>query len=116
MATIKAKGDDALAWWKVIVFSDSAGAELMRLGDGDALSVQGALRVETYERDGITKISLTCIADAVLPLRAAPKTREKKDRPQSDIALRSEKPAPDRSGLASHRCDGSDPFGDEIPF
>jgi single-stranded DNA-binding protein len=112
--TIKAKGDDAVAWWKIVVFSESAGAELMRLSDGDALSVQGSLRVETYERDGITKISLTCIADAVLPLRAAPK--EKKKREPAPAPARSEKPAPDRSSLNRHGDGGEDPFGDEVPF
>ncbi len=128
-ATIKAKGDDALTWWKIIVFSESAGAELLRLSDGDAASVQGALRVETYDKDGETKIGLTCIADAVLPLRAAPKERKaevtnagkaakSKDefRSSERSSGRSEKPAPDRLGLAHHGCDGSDRFGDEIPF
>jgi single-stranded DNA-binding protein len=128
-ATIKAKGDDALTWWKIIVFSESAGAELLRLSDGDAVSVQGALRVETYDKDGMTKVSLTCIADAVLPLRAAPKERKaevtnarkaekSKDECRSSdrSSARSEKPAPDRDRLDRHGCDGSDRFGDEIPF
>jgi single-stranded DNA-binding protein len=113
-ATIKAKGDDATAWWKIIVFSDSAGAELMRLSDGDALAAQGSLRVETYERDGLTKISLTCIADTVLPLRAAPKQREKKD--PAPAPAPSEKPAPERSSLDRHGDSGDDRFNDQVPF
>jgi single-stranded DNA-binding protein len=124
-ATIKAKGDDALAWWKIIVFSESAGADLLRLSDGDAVSAQGALRVETYDKDGMTKVSLTCIADAVLPLRAAPKERKaegtnarkaEKSKDEFRSSGRSEKPAPDRGRLDRHACDGSDQFGDEIPF
>jgi single-stranded DNA-binding protein len=128
-ATIKAKDGDAAQWWKVLVFSDSAGAELLRLSDGDAVSVQGALRVETYDKGGETKIGLTCIADAVLPLRAAPKERKaevtnarKAEKSKGEFRSserssgRSEKPAPDRSGLTRHSCDGSDQFGDEIPF
>ncbi len=39
----------------------------MRLTDGDALSVQGALKAETYETDGAIKLSL--IAGRVLALR-----------------------------------------------
>jgi single-stranded DNA-binding protein len=49
----------------------------MRLTDGDALSVQGALKAETYEKDGATKLSLSVVADHVLALRQAPKPREK---------------------------------------
>ncbi len=63
-------------------FSDPAQAELMRLGEGDGVSVQGALKVETYERDGETKLSLSLVADHVLPLRQPPKPRE----PGSDRA------------------------------
>jgi single-stranded DNA-binding protein len=102
-ATIKAKDDDVLPWWKIIVFSESAGGELLRLGDGDALSVQGALRVETYEKDGATKFSLTCIADTVLALRQPPKQREKK-------------PTPDRSSPPSPWRFSDDRFGDDMPF
>jgi single-stranded DNA-binding protein len=113
-ATIKAKGDDALTWWKIIVFSESAGAELLRLSDGDAVSVQGALRVETYAKDGVTKISLTCIADAVLPLRAAPKERKAKSGDASHD--RPEKPAADRDRLDRYGDDGTDRFHDDMPF
>jgi len=113
-ATIKAKGDDALTWWKIIVFSESAGAELLRLSDGDAVSVQGALRVETYDKDGTTKISLTCIADAVLPLRAAPKERKAKAGDASRD--RPEQPAADRDRLDRYGDDGTDRFHDDMPF
>lgn len=37
--------------------------------DGDALAVQGSLKVETYEKDGVNKLSLTVIAESVLALR-----------------------------------------------
>ena len=113
-ATIKAKGDDALTWWKIIVFSESAGAELLRLSDGDAVSAQGALRVETYDKDGMTKVSLTCIADAVLPLRAAPKERKAKAGAASRD--RPEKPAADRDRLDRYSDDGTDGFHDDMPF
>ena len=41
----------------------------MRLTDGDALSVQGAFKAETYEKDGVTKLSLSVIGDHVHALR-----------------------------------------------
>jgi len=50
----------------VLAFSDTAQAELLRLDDGDALSVQGALRVEAYSKDGEPRVGLTVIADAAI--------------------------------------------------
>jgi single-stranded DNA-binding protein len=113
-ATIKGKDGDAAQWWKVLVFSESAGAELSRLSDGDAVSVQGTLRVETYDKGGETKISLACIADAILPLRAAPKERKAKAGEASRD--RPEKPAADGDRLDRYGDDGSDRFHDDMPF
>jgi hypothetical protein len=48
----------------VLAFSDTAQAELLRLDDGDAVSVQGALRAEAYSKDGEARVGLTVIADA----------------------------------------------------
>lgn len=105
VATIRAKDGDATQWWKVIAFSESVGAELLRLNDGDALSVQGALRVETYDRDGTTKVSLTCIADAVLTLRQPPRQRDKKA-PTQDARSRRERCA----GVGDPQLDDAIPF------
>ncbi|HEY8212511.1 MAG TPA: single-stranded DNA-binding protein [Methylocystis sp.] len=110
VATIRAKDGDGSAWWKIVVFSESACAELMRLADGDAISAQGALKVEQYERDGAVKLSLTCIADAVLPLRPAPKQRAKKDKAEPQRA------APADRGRSPVSGSGEDYFGDAIPF
>jgi single-stranded DNA-binding protein len=68
-ATIFVKDGEAAQWWKLLAFSESAQAELMRLADSDALSVQGQLKAETYEKDGVTRLSLSVIADRVLALR-----------------------------------------------
>jgi single-stranded DNA-binding protein len=71
-ATLKAKDGETAQWWKVLAFSESAQAELMRLTDGDALSVQGALKVEEYEKEGQNRVSLGVIADHALALRQSP--------------------------------------------
>jgi hypothetical protein len=110
VATIRAKDGESSQWWKVLCFSESGCAELMRLSDGDAVSAQGALKVETYERDGAVKLSLTCIADAVLPLRPAPKPRKAKE------PVEPQRSAPADRGLARHAADGEDYFGDAVPF
>jgi hypothetical protein len=109
-ATIRCKNGEASQWWKVLCFSESGCAELMRLGDGDAVSAQGALKVETYDRDGAVKLSLTCMADAVLPLRAAPKQRKVKESTEPQRA------APADRGLSRHAGNGEDYFRDEMPF
>jgi single-stranded DNA-binding protein len=56
--SIRAKDGEALQWWNVVAFSESAQAELMRLRGGDAISVQGAMQAGTYEKDGETRLSL----------------------------------------------------------
>ena len=76
-ATLKSKDGEAVQWWKVVAFSESALSELLRLGDGDAVACQGPLKVETYEKGGETKLSLSLVADHVLPLRQPPKPRER---------------------------------------
>ena len=69
IATIRAKDGEAAQWWKVLAFAETVRAELMRLTYGDALSVQGALQAETYEKDSTTRLSLSVVADQVLALR-----------------------------------------------
>jgi single-stranded DNA-binding protein len=75
-ATLKAKDGDAFQYWRVTAFTESVQKELTRLTDGDALSVQGAFKAETYEKDGATRLSLSVIADHFLPLRQPRKPRE----------------------------------------
>jgi hypothetical protein len=60
----------------VLAFSSEAQNELLRLDDGDALAVQGGLRAEAYAKDGEPRVSLTVLADAVLPLKRPKKPRE----------------------------------------
>jgi hypothetical protein len=80
-ATVKAASTDASnsEFWSVLAFSDTAQAELLRLSAGEKLALQGSLKLTTFETSGETRISRTVFADAILPLRAAP--REKKPKP-----------------------------------
>jgi len=98
-ATIRAKDGEVSQWWRVTAFSESAQAELMRLGDGDALSIQGAFKAELFQPDGgETRLSLSIIADQVLALRQPPRDRKKPK----------EREVPYRGGAAA--------FDDQIPF
>jgi hypothetical protein len=108
-ATLKVKDGDGVAWWKLLVFSESAQAELMRLSDGDALSAQGAFKVEPYDKNGETRIGFTLFADRVLPLKSAPRDRKPKpDKPRESWA------APDRLRDDPPRVDTD--LNDSIPF
>lgn len=111
-ATVRVKDGDATAWWKLLVFSETAGTELMRLGDGDALSARGVLAVEPYEKNGETRIAFTCKADAVLPLKPPP--RERKPKPDKPATTRESWAAPDR--LREDRPRVDDDLNDAVPF
>jgi single-stranded DNA-binding protein len=74
----------------------------MRFAEGDALSVQGAMKAELYQPEGgEPKVSLSIIADRVIALRQPPRERKAPaSGPQRD--------APYRGGAAA--------FDDSIPF
>src|ERR1700751_5381474 len=56
-ATIKIRDGDASQFVNTTAFSESVQAELLRLADGDALSVQGRFRAEIYAgADGSNRI------------------------------------------------------------
>jgi single-stranded DNA-binding protein len=76
-ATVKLAADGAAEFWSILAFSESAQAELTRLGEGDKVSAQGSLKVEPYTgRDGQTRINRTVLADHVLALRQPPRERK----------------------------------------
>ena len=83
-ATMKAASVDASnsEFWSILAFSDTAQAELLRLGANEKLSVQGGLKLGTYAaQDGETRISRTIFVDSVLALRASPRERKPKTAP-----------------------------------
>jgi len=103
-ATIRVKDGDASQFWRIFIFSETAQAEIMRLGEGDAFSVQGVPKIEMYRPAGAElRVSLSLTVDAVLALKQLPK--ERKPRAPSD-----------RGRLDRHAGDGVDYFNDTIPF
>jgi single-stranded DNA-binding protein len=93
-ATVKVAADNAVDFWSVLAFSESAQAELMRLGEGDKISPQGPFKVEPYTaRDGQTRINRTLFADHVLALRQPPRERK----PSNAAAKRDTTSAPARA-------------------
>jgi hypothetical protein len=77
--TIKVSGESGNGeFWACLAFGTTACDELMRLGLNEKLAAQGTLKIETFEKNGETRISRTIFCDHVLPLRQPP--REKKPR------------------------------------
>ncbi len=64
VATLKVKDGEANKFWRVMAFKDAAPA-LMGFNDGDLVRAEGAIKVETYEKDGQTRVSLTVMASTV---------------------------------------------------
>src|SRR2546429_4642590 len=80
VTTLKAAAADNSTsdFWSALAFGDTAGAELMRLGLNERVAVQGSLKLDTYAKDGETKISRTIFVDHVMALRQPPKERKPK--------------------------------------
>lgn len=86
-ATVKIKDGDVSMFWRIFAFSESVQEELLRLSDGDALSVSGSMRAEIWAPEGKDpRVSLTLTADAILPLRRTKQPREKAAGGRSDSA------------------------------
>jgi single-stranded DNA-binding protein len=91
-ATIRVKDGGESRFVNLAAFSDTAQAELVRLKDGDAVSVQGPLKAGTYTAsDGTTKLSISINADQILALKQQPKKREVKPAQQPDARSRQER-------------------------
>jgi single-stranded DNA-binding protein len=72
-ATIRAKDGADGTFWNIVAFSESAQSELIRLSEGEAMAVQGAMRIEEYEKDGQKRVSLSIVAHHALALRQSRK-------------------------------------------
>jgi hypothetical protein len=90
VTTLKAAAADNATsdFWSVLAFGDTAGAELMRLGINERVTIQGSLKLEIYTAasDGKPKISRTVFADHVMALRQPPKERKPKSLPAGSKA------------------------------
>jgi single-stranded DNA-binding protein len=116
-ASIRTSSADnsAADFWNLLVFGDTAQAALMRLGEGDKLSVQGTFKVEIFNG----KISRTIFVDHILPLRAPPKERKPKSPPAGSNAadeIVKQSIVPDATPAKEPTAGGPAFFDDDIPF
>lgn len=77
-ATLRVREADATyQYWRLTTFDDQAQAELLRLDEGDNVSVQGLLRAEIYKPEtGEPRLSMNVIVDQALPARPKPRPRD----------------------------------------
>ena len=75
--TLREKTGQATRWWKVFVFSDALREEVLRLSDGDPLSVAGEFSADVWAPEGREpRVNLSLTADGVLSARR-PKAKPK---------------------------------------
>jgi single-stranded DNA-binding protein len=109
-ASVLVKESEGSSFVRIAAFSETVQAELMRLADGDAIAVQGPLKIETYKAaDGETKLSLSIVTNQILAHKQPPKKREVKPDQQPDTRSRAERCA----GTWRDELDGPN---DSIPF
>ena len=107
-AKVRAHAGDSDVFVNVICFSDSTGAALLALGDGDAVSLAGALKPGAWlDKEGAPRPSLDMVASAVLTVYHIAKKR--KTMAGDDVRPAGDKPGnaawkpreltPDHSGL-----------------
>jgi single-stranded DNA-binding protein len=93
-ATLKASDGDDVQFWNLLAFRESIQDELARLRDGDAVSVQGAFKAELYRpEDGEPRVSLSIVAERILPLRQADDLLSKMPRKPPTYAKDEHEPA-----------------------
>jgi single-stranded DNA-binding protein len=122
-AILRVKGDETNSQFvRIVAFSEGVQTELMRLRDGDAISVQGPLKAEIYTgNDNISKLSLSIVADNILPLRQPPKERKTNEADAAESAFKKSEPAPatrherQRRSGGTWRDEGDGP-DDPFPF
>lgn len=84
-ATLREQVGDASNFWRLMIFSELAGEEVMRLRAGAALAAQGSARFELYTPpNGEPRISLSLMVNAVLPVRPAKKKAKESDAGEGD--------------------------------
>jgi hypothetical protein len=109
---VAAADNSTSEFWDLLAFSETAAAELLRLGENERVAVQGGLKVEVYAPEGKPpRISRTVFVDRILALRSPPKQKKAKS------ASAGQASAPERRNiLPDAQPTRSGDLDDEIPF
>jgi single-stranded DNA-binding protein len=118
-ASIRVVNGNEANFWRIFVFSESAQAALLALGEGDSVACQGTPKFEMYAPEGgAARVSLSLTVDQVVALKQPPKERPKKEKAKAATPSPANRQQPARGdGLNDHACAGAS-FGldDAIPF
>jgi hypothetical protein len=79
-AKLREGAGDTAVWWSIVAFAEEACDELLRLGDGDAVSVSGPFTVSTYERNGEVRLNHSIVAERLISARRAKKRQAADER------------------------------------
>jgi hypothetical protein len=104
IADVRMRSGEGVQFVKVFAFSEHVRTEIMRLGEGETLTVQGPLDAKLYEGERGPRVSLSLTADYALGLRQPPKERKKK---VAEPARQVSEPA------KQHSAEGPN---DDVPF
>jgi hypothetical protein len=63
-ALLKVKDGNETKFWRIMAFKDAA-QSLMRFAENDGVQCEGAIKIDTYEKDGTTRVSFTLLANSV---------------------------------------------------
>lgn len=113
-ATLKESiGSEGARWWHALTFSETVGAELLELSDGDAAAFRGTFKAETFDHGGETRVSLTIFVESILPLKAPPRKPKEKAAPPAPR----QRPEPQRiGGMRAYAGERDDALDDDIGF
>lgn len=77
-ATLRVREADArYSYWRLTSFDQAAQAELLRLDEGDTVSVQGLLHAKIYKpTTGEPRLSMNVIVDQALAARPKPRPKD----------------------------------------
>jgi single-stranded DNA-binding protein len=116
-ATLRVREADArYQYWSLRSFDTASQDELLRLDEGDSVSVQGLLRAEIYKPEGgEPRLSMTVIVDQALAAKPKPRPRDeapRKFKPRSKAVPSFAKPT-GSANLPDHIVDG---LNDTLPW
>lgn len=63
-ATLRVKDANETRFWKVMAFKNAAD-DLMKFHEGDLVQAEGGIKIDTWEKDGTTRINFTLLANNV---------------------------------------------------
>jgi hypothetical protein len=77
-AVVMEGAGDSATWWRIASFNDVISDELVRLSDGDAISVSGTFSAQPYTKGGETRVGFSLVVDKIISARKA-RRRERED-------------------------------------